>query len=108
MDTPNDFVFLNECVANRFNPFDEGEYLVIQTSPQQMKLNVEHRTNDYKKAISHCDLENMGHDYTSFAVRIFYQGKLWRVNDDGEPTKVSAQQNWSINENYLTLHYSNS
>lgn len=106
MDTPNDFIFLNECVADRFNPFTEGEYLVIQTSPQRMKLNVEYRTDDYRKGRSYCDLENMGHDYTSFGLRLFNEGKLWRVNYDGEPVKLSEEQNWTINENYLALNYS--
>ncbi len=105
MDTPTDFRFLREDIADRFNPFYQGEYLVIQTAPREMKLRVEYRTYDYHKAKSRCELENFAHDYTSFGVRIFHQSKLWRVNDAGKTVELSKQQNWDIHPDYLALHY---
>jgi hypothetical protein len=104
MDTPADFIFLREDIADRFNPFYQGEYLVIQTVPSRMKLHVEYHTHDYGKANSRCDIENFANDYTSFGVRIFHQGKLWRVNCNGEPVELSKQQNWQIHPDYLTVH----
>ncbi len=105
MDTPTDFLFLREDIAMRHNPFYEGEYLVIQTSPRRIKLHVEYRTYDYSKAVSRCELENLAHDYSSFAVRVFHEGKLWRFNINGHPTKPSEQQNWDIHPDYLAVHY---
>jgi hypothetical protein len=104
MDTLTDFIFLREDIADRFNPFYQGEYLVIQTVPSRMKLHVEYHTHDYGKANSRCDIENFANDYTSFGVRIFHQGKLWRVNGNGEPVELSKQQNWQIHPDYLTAH----
>lgn len=104
MDTPTDFLFLREEIADRYNPFYEREYLIIQTLPRVIKLRVEYRTHDYHKAKSRCDIENFSHDYTSFAERIFHQGKLWRVNGNGEPVELSKQQDWQIHLDYLTAH----
>lgn len=104
MDTPTDFLFLREDIADTYNPFYEGEYLVIITLPREMKLRVEYRSHDYHKAKSRCDIENMSHDYTSFAERIFHQGKLWRVNCNGEPVELSKQQDWHIHPDYLAAH----
>lgn len=105
MDTLTDFRFLREDIADRHNPFYQGEYLVIQTSPRRMKLHVEYRTYDYSKAVSRCELENLANDYSSFAVRVFDEGKLWRLNINGHPTKPSEQQNWDIHPDYLAVHY---
>ncbi|NJL77695.1 MAG: hypothetical protein HC917_00430 [Richelia sp. SM2_1_7] len=105
METANDFLFLNEDMANKFNPFYEGEYLVIQTLPRNIELRVEYRSHDYYKAKSRCDIENFAHDYTSFGLRIFHQGQLWRVNCSGEATVLSKQQNWDVHPDYLAVHY---
>jgi hypothetical protein len=104
MDTSTDFIFLREDVADRYNPYYQGEYLVIQTLPREMKLRVEYRTYDYSKAVSKCELENLANDYSSFAVRVFHEGKLWRLNVNGHPTKPSEQQSWHIHPDYLAVH----
>ncbi len=105
MDTKRDFLFFNPRIATKYNPFYEGEYLVIQSYPHEHKLMVEHRTFDYKNAKSHCELENLAHDYTSFSIRIFHDDKLWEVNYKGEPQSISKQQNWRIAQEYLEAHY---
>lgn len=101
MDLAQDHKFLNESIANKFNPMNEGEFFVIQTLPATAKLYILHRGFDLKEATGEYELENFAHDYTSFGLRIFYEGKLWRVGHDGKPTYVSKQQQWIIHEDYL-------
>lgn len=105
MDTERDFLFFNPRIATKYNPFYEGEYLVIQTYPREHKLIVEHRNFDYKNAKSHCELENLAHDYTSFSLRVFHDDKLWEVNYEGQPQSISKQQNWKVAQEYLEAHY---
>jgi hypothetical protein len=105
MDTPQDFQFLIESVAQKYNPYQEGEYLVIQTLPRQMRLRAIFRGFDYQKISTKCELENFSHDYSSFGLRIFHQGKLYRVLSDGTPGEVSKQQNWQIHPTYLEAYY---
>ncbi|MBN3958667.1 hypothetical protein [Nostoc sp. NMS8] len=105
MDTEQDFLFFNPRIATKYNPFYEGEYLVIQTYPREHKLIVEHRNFDYKNAKNHCELENLAHDYTSFSLRIFHDDHLWEVNYEGEPQSISKEQNWRVAQEYLEAHY---
>ncbi len=99
MDTQEDFVFLNDRVADKFNPYQEGEYLVIQTR-NGWRLHPLHRGFDYRTAKSFCDTENMGSDYSHYSVRIIHQGKLHRVDWDGAATEPSREQDWKIEEEY--------
>lgn len=105
MDTPQYFAFLNKNLAVSYNLYQEGEYLVIQTFPREMRLRVTFRSFDYQKAFSNCELENLAHDYSSFALRVFHQGKLYRVLPDGTPGEISQQQDWKIQPSYLKAHY---
>ncbi|WP_341531644.1 hypothetical protein WKK05_36340 (plasmid) [Nostoc sp. UHCC 0302] len=105
MDTERDFLFYNPRIATKYNPFYEGEYLIIQTYPREHKLIVEHRSFDYVDAKSHCELENLANDYTSFSLRIFCDSKLWDVNYEGKRASISKQQNWRIAQEYLEAHY---
>ncbi|WP_193199681.1 hypothetical protein [Nostoc sp. MG11] len=100
MDTLKDFLFLNANVATDFNPFCEGEYLVIQTYPHDKKLVVKHRSFDYQEANSSCQFENLAHDYTSFSLRIFHDSRLWTVDSEGNPGSRSLQQDWKIAQEY--------
>jgi hypothetical protein len=105
MDIPQDFKFLLESVAQNYNPYYENEYLIIQTYPREISLKVVNRSFDYQQAKSWCDLENFAHDYSSFALRIFHQNKLYWVNSDGTPREISKQQDWKIDLRYLNAHY---
>ncbi len=105
MDTPSDFKFLLESVAQDYNPYYENEYLIIQTYPREISLRVVNRFFDYKQAKNWCDLENFAHDYTSFGLRVFHQGKLYLVRSDGTPGEISNQQDWKIDPRYLNAHY---
>ncbi|MEM7579102.1 MAG: hypothetical protein AAF316_04485 [Cyanobacteria bacterium P01_A01_bin.80] len=105
MDTPENFKFLIESVAEQHNPYQEGEYLVIKTYPREKRLMVEKRSFDYDEAKRYCELEDFSHDYTSFGLRIFHQGKLYKVIKNGKPGEISRQQDWKINSNYLEAHY---
>jgi hypothetical protein len=104
MDTQSDFQYLHERVACRYNPYQEGEYLVIQSYPKSRRLIVEYRSFDYREVSSKCEMDNLGHDYTSFALRIFHQGKLW-VTQSGKPKTLSEQQDWKIASEYDIAHY---
>ncbi|MFN6567960.1 hypothetical protein [Dendronalium sp. ChiSLP03b] len=64
-DTEQNFLFLNERIATKYNPFYKGEYLVIQTYLREKKLIVEHSSFDYQQATSSCELKNLAHDYSS-------------------------------------------
>ncbi|WP_414623882.1 hypothetical protein [Calothrix sp. CCY 0018] len=105
MDTPSDFNFLNQSVAEKHNPYQEGEYLVIKTYPREKYLRCVHRSFDYHTARNKRDLENLAHDYSSFGLRIFHQGKLYQVIDNGKPGKISKQQDWKIHPDYRDAHY---
>lgn len=105
MDTPFDFKFLNQSVAEQYNPYQEGEYLIIKTYPRGMQLKVEKRSFDYDEAKRWCDLENLAHDYSSFGLRVFHQGKLYHVINSGKAGKISKQQDWKIHHSYLEAHY---
>ncbi|MCC5639798.1 hypothetical protein LC593_29030 [Nostoc sp. CHAB 5844] len=101
MDTAADLLFLNEEIALRINPFSEGEYLVIQTYPQEKSLKVSKRSFDYNDAKQYCELESLGHDYATFELRMIRDNKLWTVNDLGYPRTLSQQQDWKISPEYL-------
>ncbi|MFK0735652.1 MAG: hypothetical protein ACIWVG_31730 [Gloeotrichia echinulata HAB0833] len=103
MDSTTEFKFLNQNLAISFNPYQEGEYLIIQTYPYPCKhtLRVCQRTFDYKSARSSCELENMAHDYSCFDLRIFHNQKLWTVDFMGEAEEISSEQDWKINQDYF-------
>ncbi|NDJ26290.1 hypothetical protein GS682_32995 [Nostoc sp. B(2019)] len=101
MDTERDFLFCNERIATDFNPFCEGEYLVIQTYPYEKNLRVSKRSFNYQTANSSCEIENLAHDCSSFGLRIFHDSKLWTVDFEGNPQSLSKQQNWKIAEKYF-------
>jgi hypothetical protein len=105
MDSDQDFLFCNERIADRFNPFHEGEYLVIQTYPREIGLRIDKRFLNYELAKRHCSLENLAHDYTSFSVRIFHNEKLWDIDLWGNPSRLSKQQDWKIAQEYLSAYY---
>ena len=105
MDSDQEFLFLNERIAARFNPFYDGEYLVLQTYPSEKELRINKRFLDYQSAKDYCNLENFAHDYTSFGVRIFHESRLWDVDYAGNQSRVSKQQDWKIAEIYLDAHY---
>ncbi|NJO65951.1 MAG: hypothetical protein HC836_50135 [Richelia sp. RM2_1_2] len=105
MDTPSDFNFLNQSAAEHHNPYQEGEYLVIKTYPREKRLCCVHRSFDYFVARNQTDLENLAHDYSVFGLRVFHQGKLYQVIDNGKPEKISRQQDWKIDHSYLEAHY---
>ncbi|NJN13184.1 MAG: hypothetical protein HC815_36800 [Richelia sp. RM1_1_1] len=105
MDTPFDFNFLNQSVAEQHNPYQEGEYLVIKTYPREKHLCCVHRSFDYSIARNKTDLENLAHDYSSFGLRVLHQGKLYHVINSGKPGKISRQQDWKIDHSYLKAHY---
>ncbi|BBD70758.1 hypothetical protein NIES4072_71240 [Nostoc commune NIES-4072] len=104
MDTSTDFLFLNERISTNFNPFYEGEYLVIQTYPREIGLRVSKRDFDYQSAKNYCEVENLAHDYTSFGVRVFHEQKLWDIDFCGHPSNISKQQDWKISPEYLSAH----
>ncbi len=105
MDSEQDFLFCNQKISDRFNPYYEGEYFVIQTYPREKELVVNKRFLDYQLAKDYCSIENLAHDYTSFSVRTFHEGKLWDVDLWGNPSNISKQQDWKIVQEYLSAHY---
>jgi hypothetical protein len=105
MDTQSDFVFLMERVAQKFNPLQEGEYIVLQTRTKNLRLYPLHRGFDWREAKSFCDFENMASDFNHYSERVVYQGKLHHVNDEGGATKVSFEQDWKILEEYFIARF---
>lgn len=101
MDTATDFLFLNEESVLKINPYQDGEYLVIQNACCKKGLLVHHRTFNYQQAIVSRHLENLAYDYATFALRIFHEQKLWIVDDLGQPCKISGQQDWKVAQEYL-------
>lgn len=105
MDTKQDFEFLNEYVAERYNLYSEGEYIVIQTWYKSIRLRPLHRGFDFACANSFCEFENLGSDYNHYSLRINHQGKLHHVSGNGAPTIKSREQDWKVAANYLQAHY---
>ncbi|BAZ18964.1 hypothetical protein NIES4071_108490 (plasmid) [Calothrix sp. NIES-4071] len=105
MDTSYDFAFLVRRVADKFNPYQEGEYIVIQTRSKSIRRIALHRGFDYRAAKQFCELENLGSDYNHYSVRIINQGKLHHVNYDGAVGKLSKEQDWKIAEEYYNARY---
>ncbi|NJO62401.1 MAG: hypothetical protein HC836_30500 [Richelia sp. RM2_1_2] len=96
---------MNAPDSEQYHPYQQGEYLVICTYPRGKSLRCEYRSFDYHTARSKRDLENLAHDYSSFGLRIFHQGKLYHVTDSGKPGKISKQQDWKIHPDYKAAHY---
>lgn len=105
MDTKADFLFLLEHVADKFNPFQDGEYLVIQVRSKNLRLRPLHRGFDYQEARSFCDFENLANDYSTYGLRIMHNGKLHHVDGDGLATTQSKEQQWLIHEDYYNARF---
>jgi hypothetical protein len=105
MDSPDDFVFLLEEVANRFNPLYEGEYLVIQVRSGNRRLYALHRGFNYQIAKDFAEMENLGSDYNHYTIRIIHNGKLHHVDASGHPTTESREQDWKIDSTYSHYPY---
>ncbi|MCC5640277.1 hypothetical protein LC593_31480 [Nostoc sp. CHAB 5844] len=101
MDTDTDLLFLSEEIVANFNPYQEGEYLVIQSYPYRKSLRVNKRSFDYDEARKYCELENLAHDDTSFALRVVHEKKLHLVDFSGCLCSLSLQQDWKIAPEYL-------
>lgn len=101
MDTPTDFLFLEESVAKKHNPkFGDREYLVIRAHPLSKTIRVVYRTYDYWDAEQKCELENLSDDYSVFTTRIYHNGKLWISDKTEPPYSISEQQFWEIHPDY--------
>ncbi|GBE95699.1 hypothetical protein [Nostoc cycadae] len=83
--------------------FLEGEYLVIQSYPANIDLNIIGCYKNYYDAITKRELENQSNDYSNFIVVIFHEGKFWNVNQ-GLPERACEIQPWQIADN-LTGFY---
>lgn len=77
------------------------EYLVIRTYPYGIETEVLCRTEDYFEAKDKCTLENLVHDYSSFAVRCLQDDTLYEIDLGGIPGEKSLQQLWQIDPYYL-------
>jgi hypothetical protein len=105
MDNQSDFVFLMERVAQKHNPLQEGEYIVLQTRSKNLRLHPLHRGFDWRKAKSFCEFENMASDFNHYSERVVHQGKLHHINCDGVATKLSFEQDWKIGEDYYNARF---
>ena len=76
--------------------YKEGEYLVLQTYPLERNLIIKYQTAHHLDARHHCELQNMRHDYSCYALRLCYQGWLWTVNHDGSPFHRAQEQFWPV------------
>lgn len=77
---------------------------MIQTYPRQLRLIVRARFSDFDSARSACELENLAHDYTSFALRVQKDGKLYHIDSSGLPSTLSLQQDWLVLPEYKNRH----
>lgn len=88
--------------------FLNGQYLVIKIFPRSLSLEVVFKGFDLQKARHKQFMEEMATDYSTFAIRMYFQGKLYKVNNDGTRGKLSLQQNWRIHHYYLHMHHKSS
>jgi hypothetical protein len=103
MDTLENFNFLDDNFAIKFNPkYTEGEYLIIQTHPySKYGCDAIYRTYNYSDAWDKCSLENMANDDSNFDIRIFHDGKLWNTGGFiGIRYNVSKEQLWKVHPDY--------
>jgi hypothetical protein len=105
MDTKEDFVFLTDDVADKFNPYQEGEYLVIQVHTKDILLRSLHRGFDYHAAKNFSDLIRLNNRGKHYYLRVIHLKKLYTVNWDGAPVKLAHQQDWKIHEDYYKRHH---
>lgn len=105
MDNQEDFLLLEEHIAERFNPLQEGEYIVLQTRTGSWRLHPLLRTFSYWQAENRCSMENMGADYSHYSVRIVQDGKLHRVDMNGYANQLSKEQDWQIQQEYWNARY---
>lgn len=82
----------------------EGDYLVVQTYPENWRLIWAFKSNDYQRARDALSLENMASDEKVYGLRIYSDGLLYNADCDGERGSLSQQQNWQIHEAYLREH----
>lgn len=107
MDNNEEFLFLNPKIAERVNPLQEGEYIVIQTRLGHWRLCPLIRSFSYWEAKSFCDGENMGADYSHYSIRIVHEEKLHRVDINGYPAQISKEQDWQVHPDYYNARYVN-
>lgn len=79
--------------------------MVIRTYPRDKGLRCVFKSFNYRKACDRMHLENLGSDFYAFALRMFFCGKLYKVEADGTRGAISRQQNWQIHSDYLEAHY---
>lgn len=75
---------------------------MIQTYPVTFPLRVLLRSMDARKAKSSCEMENMGSDRSSYALRVNFAQTLYRVTMDGHRGGVSQEQFWKVDDQSLT------
>lgn len=96
-----DFNFLNPEVAVKFNPLSEGQYIVLQTYPMSKHLSYWYSTFNFFEAEEKCSSYNAANEYSSCAVRLYHNEKLWVPSyADGSPFKISEQQFWKLHPSY--------
>lgn len=110
MDTPEDFLFLDARVALEFNPYQEGEYLVLKYVVGEMHLRVVYRDFCYCTAQISYYKENLATPFKKDRfelniLRINLGGKLYCVNLEGAPSELSEQQDWKIHHDYRGAGY---
>lgn len=106
MDTPENCLFINTRIAEGFNPYKEGEYLVVQIFPIDWPLRVIHRSFDYNAATlvrKACLEDYFSHrdEHKYCELNVIHLRKLYYVDFDGVPVELSRQQDWKIHEDYF-------
>ena len=81
-----------------------GQYVVIQTHPLGRRINYICNTFSLTKARQRKELENLAHDYSCFAIRMYFCGKLYQVKPDGTRGIRSLEQDWRIEPSYWDAH----
>lgn len=81
-----------------------GQYVVIQTYPLGRRIYYIYNTFSLTKARQRMNLENQGHDYTCFGIRMYFCGKLYQVKPDGTRGIRSLEQDWRIEPSYWDAH----
>ncbi len=97
MDNPNEHCFLIPEVANRYNPLQEGEFIVCQTYPPPKKAwsenylsvaSLVYRGFDYIEARVAANREDLGRDCSSAGVCKVVNGQIMKVALDGNPYEL--------------------
>ena len=105
MDTKEDFKFLIGSIAEQYNPYQEGEYLVMQSCSGNLRLTPIYRSFDYRAAEKFREIENLGSDYQYYVTRVVHEGKLYYVDKNGAAISPSYEQDWKIHEEYYNARF---